>query len=84
MFILWLFISKLYESGGNMDNMPLILEDYLNYTETIRGKSASTTKEYYYDLRIFFRFLKVRYRLIDKDTQFEERSSGQRLYGRNL
>lgn len=52
--------------------MPLILEDYLNYTETIRGKSASTTKEYYYDLRIFFRFLKVRYRLIDKDTQFEE------------
>jgi len=55
-----------------MDNMPLILEDYLNYTETIRGKSASTTKEYYYDLRIFFRFLKVRYRLIDKDTQFEE------------
>ncbi len=52
--------------------MPLILEDYLNYMETIRGKSSSTTKEYFYDLRTFFRFLKIRYRLVEKDTPFGE------------
>ena len=55
-----------------MDKIPLILEDYLNYMETIRGKSPSTTKEYYYDLRTFFRFLKIRYRIVDNNTPFEE------------
>lgn len=55
-----------------MDKIPLILEDYLNYMETIRGKSPSTTKEYYYDLRTFMRFLKIRYRLVDSNITFEE------------
>ena len=60
------------ESGEKMDNMPILLEDYLNYMETIRGKSPNTTKEYYYDLRTFFKFLKTRYRLVDKEAPFEE------------
>ena len=55
-----------------MENMPLLLEDYLNYMETIRGKSQNTVKEYYFDLRTFFRFLKVRYKLVDNTTLFEE------------
>ncbi|SHI00461.1 tyrosine recombinase XerC [Sporanaerobacter acetigenes] len=55
-----------------MKNMPLILEDYLNYMETIRGKSQNTVKEYYFDLRTFFRFLKIRYKLVDNTTSFEE------------
>lgn len=55
-----------------MDDTPMILSDFLNYLETIKGKSPNTVKEYYFDLRTFFRFLKLRFRLIDKDTKFEE------------
>ena len=55
-----------------MENMPLILEDYFNYMETIRGKSPNTVKEYFFDLRTFFRFLKVRYRMVEKNTPFED------------
>lgn len=53
-------------------NNPLILDDFLNYMETIKGVSPNTVKEYYYDLRTFFRFLKYRYRLVDRDTPFDE------------
>ncbi|MFA5524687.1 MAG: tyrosine recombinase XerC [Tissierellales bacterium] len=55
-----------------MDNIPIILEDFLNYTETIKGKSENTVKEYFFDLRTLFRFLKLRYKLIEKDTPFDE------------
>lgn len=55
-----------------MDNMPIILEDFLNYLETIKGKSPNTVKEYFFDLRTLFRFLKIRYKLVDKNTPFEE------------
>lgn len=54
-----------------MHNIPLILEDYLNYMETIKGTSYNTTKEYFFDLRTFFRFIKLRYKLVDKNTPFE-------------
>lgn len=63
---------KIIESGDNMDDIPLILEDYLNYMETIRGKSPNTVKEYFFDIRIFLRFLKTRYRLVEKNTPLEE------------
>lgn len=52
--------------------MPLLLEDYLDYMETIKGSSPNTTKEYFYDLRSFFRFIKIRYKLVDRDIPFEE------------
>jgi site-specific recombinase XerD len=39
--------------------MPDISRDFLNYLETVKGKSKNTVKEYYYDLRLFFRYLKV-------------------------
>lgn len=55
-----------------MQDIPIILEDYLNYMETIKGTSPNTTKEYFFDLRTFFRFIKRRYRLVDKDIPFEE------------
>ena len=55
-----------------MNDIPLILEDYLNYMETIKGSSPNTTKEYFYDLRSFFRFIKIRYKLVDKNTPFDE------------
>lgn len=52
--------------------MPLILEDYLNYMEAIRGTSPNTVREYYYDLNTFFRYIKIRYKLIPKDSNFDE------------
>lgn len=54
------------------DKYPLILEDFLNYMETIRGASPNTVKEYYYDLNTFFRYLKHRYKMVPSDTEFEE------------
>lgn len=55
-----------------MYEIPLVIEDYLNYLEAIKGTSPGTIKEYYFDLRTFFRFIKKRYKLVDKDIPFEE------------
>ncbi|NLY86076.1 MAG: tyrosine recombinase XerC [Tissierellia bacterium] len=55
-----------------MYNVPIILDDYLNYMETIKGASPNTVKEYFYDLRTFFRYLKVRYKLVDPHIDFNE------------
>lgn len=51
---------------------PLILEDFFDYLYAIKGKSQNTVKEYNYDLRTFFRFLKIRYRIVPRETPFEE------------
>lgn len=55
-----------------MDDIPIILEDFLNYLDTIKGKSQNTIKEYYYDLRTFLRFIKRRYKLVNKDIPFND------------
>ena len=38
---------------------PQILRDFLTYHETIKGQSQLTISEYYLDLRMFFRFIKL-------------------------
>ena len=38
---------------------PQILRDFLTYHETIKGQSPKTISEYYLDLRMFFRFMKL-------------------------
>ena len=38
---------------------PLILRDFLTYHETIKGQSPRTISEYYLDLRMFLRFIKL-------------------------
>lgn len=38
---------------------PLILRDFLVYHETIKGQSPRTIQEYYLDLRMFLRFMKL-------------------------
>jgi len=55
-----------------MNDIPLILEDFINYLETIKGSSPNTIKEYYYDLKTFLRFLKLRYKLVDLNSIFAE------------
>ena len=51
---------------------PEIIKSFLIYHETIKGHSPKTVEEYYLDLRTFFRFLKVRRRLVDKNTEFKD------------
>ena len=38
---------------------PLILREFLTYHETIKGQSQKTISEYYLDLRMFLRFIKL-------------------------
>lgn len=44
----------------NYEGAPSVLKDFLVYLEVILGKSERTTKEYYYDLRTFFRYLECK------------------------
>lgn len=37
-----------------------IVDDYLNYLKAARGRSESTTREYYYDIRQFLRYMRIR------------------------
>ena len=44
----------------NMNNeTPAVLRQFISYHETIKGHSKKTANEYFYDLRLFFRFLKI-------------------------
>lgn len=51
---------------------PEILRDFLNYHETIKGHSQKTVDEYYLDLRMFFRYLKIERGLIAPKTPLDE------------
>ena len=50
---------------------PRFLADFLNYIETIKGKSANTAQVYFYDLRLFLRFLAVRFEIVSGQTEFD-------------
>jgi site-specific recombinase XerD len=50
---------------------PQILLDFLNYVQTIKGKSPNTVQVYFYDLRVFLRFLLVRYGMADPLAPFD-------------
>lgn len=60
-------IKKLFESS-----MPTFLQDFLMYMQTIKGKSPNTVLVYFYDLRIFLRFLKLHKCVVSKDTEFND------------
>jgi len=51
---------------------PEVLREFLFYHETIKGHSKKTIDEYFLDLRLFFRFLKVHKGLVSKDIPFDE------------
>ena len=51
---------------------PEILLDFLEYHSTVRGHSDKTVMGYYLDLKILFRFLKRRRRLVEPGTPFNE------------
>lgn len=58
--------------AADMSGAPLILKDFISYMETIKGKSKNTAKEYYFDLRLFLRFLKVQKKLLRENKEFDE------------
>ena len=59
----------------NLDQItdaPDILMEYLEYHSSVRGHSDLTVSGYYHDLKILFRFLKLRRHLVPKNTSFNE------------
>lgn len=48
---------------------PLI--SFLMYIENIQGKSQKTAQSYYYDLRAFYRFLKLKFGAVSSETEFD-------------
>ncbi len=52
-------------------DLPIMAQDFLSYMDTIKGKSINTISEYHYDLRSFFRFLKLHYKLVPNDVDMD-------------
>ena len=50
---------------------PLILREFLSYHETIKGQSQRTISEYYLDLRMFLRFMKLIKNEMPYDTELD-------------
>lgn len=50
---------------------PPILRDFLSYHETIKGQSPRTISEYYLDLRMFLRFMKLMKQEMPMDTDLD-------------
>ena len=51
---------------------PLVLRDFLIYHETIKGQSPRTIDEYYLDLRMFLRFIKLMRNDMPVQTHLDE------------
>lgn len=54
-----------------IDEMPPSVREFLVYMDTIKGKSPKTVSEYFYDLRTFLRYIKLRKGLVDKKTPID-------------
>ena len=54
------------------DDSPQYLSDFLDYIAVIKGRSALTIKNYYSDLRLFLRYLKVNNDPALKNSDFSE------------
>jgi len=59
-----------------MFTAPPYLLDFLNYMETVKGKSPNTVNEYFYDLRLFLRFIKsflmLKNKTVDEQIPIED------------
>ena len=55
-----------------INDIPDILMEFLEYHSTVRGHSDRTVLAYYTDLKILFRYLKQRRRLVPRDVPFDE------------
>lgn len=55
-----------------LNESPLVLKKFLGYLQTVKGKSPKTVEEYFFDLRTFFRYLKVSNHLVSPGIDFSE------------
>ena len=55
-----------------INDVPDIVMEFLEYHSTVRGHSDLTVSGYYHDLKILFRYLKRRRHLVSPDTPFHE------------
>lgn len=55
-----------------IDDIPDIVREFLEYHSTVRGHSDKTVIAYYTDLKILFKYLKQRRRLVPRDVKFED------------
>ena len=55
-----------------INDIPDILMEFLEYHSTVRGHSDRTVMAYYTDLKILLRFLKRRRHLVPRDVPFDE------------
>ena len=51
---------------------PQVLREFLSYHENIKGQSKRTVAEYYLDLRMFLRFVKLMRDEMPYDTPLDE------------
>lgn len=54
------------------DLCPAPMSDFLEYMLSIKGRSSKTVSEYFLDLRTFYRFLVIRYKLSNKLDEFND------------
>ncbi len=59
------------------NDCPSFVKDFLAYMETIKGRSPTTVKAYYTDLKTFFRFILKHKHLCDEKMEFEQISIEQ-------
>lgn len=55
-----------------MNKLPTIAIEFLEYMETIRGKSKNTITAYGYDLGLFFKYIKIKRGYVAADSPLEE------------
>ena len=55
-----------------INDAPDILMEFLEYHSTVRGHSEKTVAGYYLDLKILFRYIKRRRKLVSADVPFNE------------
>lgn len=54
------------------DEAPSILREFLTYHETVKDHSKKTVDEYFLDLRMFFRYIKLIKNKVPRNTELEE------------
>ena len=66
-------MSKYGIQQVEIKNLPQSIIDFINYLDTIKGKSINTIKGYEIDLSMFFKFLKIYKGLVtDPNLEFHE------------
>lgn len=55
---------------NNYDNAPQLIKDFIFYEKIVKGRSDLTVKNYYNDIRTFFRFYKMQNGLVSNTVDF--------------